>query len=30
VIEQTARSRIDGLIREGRLETDGPELIRLV
>lgn len=28
VIDQTARSLINGLIREGRVETDGPELIR--
>ena len=28
VIDQTARSLINGLIREGRLEIDGPELIR--
>lgn len=28
VIDQTARSLINGLIREGRIETDGPELIR--
>jgi len=28
VIDQTARSLINGLIREGRVETNGPELIR--
>jgi hypothetical protein len=28
VIDQTARSLINGLIREGRVETDGPDLIR--
>jgi type I restriction enzyme S subunit len=28
VIDQTARSLINGLIREGRVETDGPEFIR--
>lgn len=28
VIDQTARSLINGLIRERRVETDGPELIR--
>jgi type I restriction enzyme S subunit len=28
VIDQIARSLINGLIREGRVETDGPELIR--
>lgn len=28
VIDETARSLINGLIREGRLEADGPELIR--
>ena len=28
VIDDTGRSLINGLIREGRLETDGPELIR--
>jgi hypothetical protein len=28
VIDQTARSLINGLIREGRVETEGPELIR--
>ncbi len=29
VIDDTARSLINGLIREDRLETDGPELIRI-
>ena len=28
VIDQTARSLINGLIREGRVEADGPDLIR--
>lgn len=28
VIDETARSLINGLIREGRIEADGPELIR--
>jgi hypothetical protein len=28
IIEETSRSLINGLIREQRLETDGPELIR--
>ena len=28
VIDETARSLINGLIREGRLEADGPERIR--
>ena len=28
VIDQTARSLINGLIREGRVKTDGPDLIR--
>jgi type I restriction enzyme S subunit len=30
VIDETARSLINGLIREGRLEAEGPELIRRV
>jgi hypothetical protein len=30
LIEETARSLINGLIREGRLESDGSELIRRV
>jgi len=28
LIDQTARSLINGLIREGRVETDGPDLLR--